>query len=209
VSLEQSRRAWAVPDMAPLPRLMLLALADLANDAGGQCFPSQATLARQTGISDRHVRNLLADLIAAGHVTLVRKATGSTSASYQLTLPPLPAATASRQPVPTGTGYRKPDSPLPANGARLPEASAADPSESLRNPTERTGAREGQSPAPGAEAEPRARPFSRTEYEALLAEGRQARAVPKSDPAEIERRRRQAAAIAAECELKARTTAKG
>lgn len=49
--------AWAA-DVRPADKLVLLALARYANKAG-QCWPSQAALAAETGLTERHVRRCL------------------------------------------------------------------------------------------------------------------------------------------------------
>lgn len=50
--------AWTVPDLTPALRLTLIALADYA-DEEWSCFPSQATLAEQVGVSRRTMVRLL------------------------------------------------------------------------------------------------------------------------------------------------------
>jgi len=58
---------WAVtlPDSE---KLVLLALADCANDEG-DCWPSMATLARKCSKSDRTVQASIKELVAKGHLT--------------------------------------------------------------------------------------------------------------------------------------------
>lgn len=55
--------------------LVLLALADFANDEG-MCFPSQTTLAKKSRLSDRQVRRVLAVLIRSGELSIVRPGRG-------------------------------------------------------------------------------------------------------------------------------------
>jgi hypothetical protein len=49
---------WDLP-VTPTEKLVLLALADHAQDDGGGAYPSVATLSRKTGLSDRMVRYVL------------------------------------------------------------------------------------------------------------------------------------------------------
>jgi len=60
---------WAFDqDLPTTQKFVLVALADKADEAHS-CFPSQATLARMTGATDRTVRNALTALERAGYVT--------------------------------------------------------------------------------------------------------------------------------------------
>lgn len=56
-------------------RVVLTALADFA-DKQGQCWPSQATLAAETGLAVRTVRLVLAELTAAGAITRQHRGNG-------------------------------------------------------------------------------------------------------------------------------------
>lgn len=56
-------------DLPPGEKLVLLALADQANDEGTQCWPSVPTIARRSGQGDRTVRRALEHLEAKGHLT--------------------------------------------------------------------------------------------------------------------------------------------
>lgn len=61
--------AWAV-DMPAGEKLVLLALADCANDEG-RCWPGIASLSRKTGKSERSLQGAIKALCAAGHLTRV------------------------------------------------------------------------------------------------------------------------------------------
>lgn len=56
-------------DLPPGEKLVLLALADQANDEGRQCWPAVMTIARKSGQGERTVRRALKDLEAKGHLT--------------------------------------------------------------------------------------------------------------------------------------------
>jgi hypothetical protein len=85
MSLRVMSWAWSV-QLAPTPKLVLMALADEADDTGF-CFPSQRRLAAKCSITDRTVRRMLVELETKGYVTLERRhrADGSrTSNGYRL-----------------------------------------------------------------------------------------------------------------------------
>jgi hypothetical protein len=66
-------RKWAWPQrLAPMDKLVLLALADLAHPV--QCYASKGKLSEMTGISTRRVGDVLGRLQAAGMVKLVASA---------------------------------------------------------------------------------------------------------------------------------------
>jgi len=68
-----SRRAtdtvWQMRSLTPTQKLVLLCLAQHAN-AQGECWPSVATIAEETGYSARAVQLALADLRQAGHIKI-------------------------------------------------------------------------------------------------------------------------------------------
>jgi len=55
--------------LSPAARHLLRAIVDYCNDAG-TCWPSVATLADDTGISDRHIRRLLRELETGGWIAI-------------------------------------------------------------------------------------------------------------------------------------------
>mgnify|MGYP001612246891 CR=1 FL=1 len=68
----------------PARKLILLALADNADD-GGVCWPSQQTIARRASISERALRDHLHALVAAGYIQVVRLGHGrGNSTEYAL-----------------------------------------------------------------------------------------------------------------------------
>ena len=72
---------WEI-DLPPGEKLVLLALADQANDAGTQCWPSVETIAKRSGQGIRTVRRALASLEKAGHLT--RDHRDGTSTQYRV-----------------------------------------------------------------------------------------------------------------------------
>ncbi len=68
-SMSHQATKWAiekVPDIAPMAKLVLAALAHHANKHGRSCHPGLKTLAIETGLSERRVRSNLRTLMSAG-----------------------------------------------------------------------------------------------------------------------------------------------
>ncbi len=84
--------AWTV-HLAPAPKLVLMALADEANDLGF-CFPSHRHLAEKCDISERSVRRMIGLLAAQDHLSIQHRFSkhgGRTSNGYLLRwAPPRP-----------------------------------------------------------------------------------------------------------------------
>ena len=77
--------AWAIR-LSPAPKLVLMALADEAND-GGFCFPSVAHRAKKCSIGERTVQRILRRLSEDGLVGVeqrFRKDRARTSNCYRL-----------------------------------------------------------------------------------------------------------------------------
>lgn len=73
MSIKVATRVWEHSKLRGTQKLVLLALADFANDAG-LCWPSTATLAGRVGESERYTREIIAQLVASGD--LIRRAGG-------------------------------------------------------------------------------------------------------------------------------------
>ena len=79
--------AWTIR-LSPAPKLVLMALADEADDSGF-CFPSHRRIAMKCSISDRTVRRVLSELEAAGYLSVETRYRGDRSQSsngYRLAL---------------------------------------------------------------------------------------------------------------------------
>lgn len=59
-------------ELPPTPKLVLLVLADHADDRGF-CFPSTATISRRASVSERTLTRVLAKLVELGYVTRSRR----------------------------------------------------------------------------------------------------------------------------------------
>src|SRR5690606_5683874 len=62
--------------MKPTNKLVLLKLADHARDDGTKVFPSVATIATHTGMSERQVQRILKELVEDGVLTIVAHENG-------------------------------------------------------------------------------------------------------------------------------------
>jgi Helix-turn-helix domain len=106
--------AWSVA-LPPTSKLVLMALADIADDRG-VCWPSHPTLAAKCSLTDRTVRRILV-LLQTHKLVVVEprfKATGSqTSNRYRLAVdtPPDKLSGGTRTPMVAGDGHPCPGAP--------------------------------------------------------------------------------------------------
>ncbi|OYZ14337.1 MAG: hypothetical protein B7Y35_11250 [Sphingomonadales bacterium 28-64-96] len=68
MSITLMSEVWAC-DLPPTEKLVLMALADRANDDGVQCYPGIREICRKTGASERTVQGCIKRLVEAGHLT--------------------------------------------------------------------------------------------------------------------------------------------
>lgn len=69
--------------------MVLVVLASYADDRGGNCWPSQSTIAREARMVPKGVRNILARLEARGLLSVLEEPSARRSARYQIALPTL------------------------------------------------------------------------------------------------------------------------
>jgi len=86
VSIKVMTEVWNSSTATGTKRLMLLALADHANDEGG-CYPSVIGLATKCAISERNAQLILRDLEASGEL-VTEKAAGRGHKNLYFVLPP-------------------------------------------------------------------------------------------------------------------------
>jgi hypothetical protein len=151
VSFEQIRRAFATPCRGPSQKLLLLVLADYADDTGASIYPSQVTLAARAQLDVRSVRRYLSQFLEDGLLRIVKPALGRSPAEYFLSLDagllPGQAARTIRPPGETSGQQMSVDR---TNGASTPDATPAHPLKNPSEPPDRSaGARatEGRTPA--------------------------------------------------------------
>ncbi|MHC1767392.1 MAG: helix-turn-helix domain-containing protein [Verrucomicrobiia bacterium] len=86
--------AWGAQCATPTQKLVLVRLADRANDQkGGTCFPSIATIARDCGVDKRTVQRAISDLVKAGHVSVSQAGGGGPRATNRYKVHPRRIAT--------------------------------------------------------------------------------------------------------------------
>lgn len=111
--------AWAVKLDDPSTKLLLVKLADSAND-DGICWPSQTTLGEHCGLSERSIRYKLETLRKSGLVEVVRnrRADGTLAGNVYQLLHRQPASSATGSPLPVTSG-----SPLPVKNRNYESSS--------------------------------------------------------------------------------------
>lgn len=101
-------------------RLVLLAIADAANDYGAEAWPSLTTIANKAGVDRRTVTRSISSLIEMGELEKIRKGgmtgRGGVSNSYRVVCP-----------TPVKQGQSAPSGSVPL-GAESPEVGAESPS---------------------------------------------------------------------------------
>ena len=122
-------------------KLVLLSLADHANDDGLSIYPSQATTARRTSLSEREVRRVLLELEDLTIIHKVKGARQHRSAEYTLDVAVLASLTPRAD---SESGLARPDS-----GSARPDSGSRESSLTIKEPSEE--------PSEGAEKAPRPR----------------------------------------------------
>lgn len=95
---------WRVTGITPAQKLVLISLADQAND-DGLCWPSVKTIEQRTCLCERAVRKSLADLAAAGFLVMNKREGRST---YYTLTPALNAPLHNMHPAPDAPLSAKP-----------------------------------------------------------------------------------------------------
>jgi hypothetical protein len=70
MSVKLMSTVWKTDIQSPAAKLVLLSLADRANDDGKDCFPKIETVAKRCGLTYRGVTKVIKELEAAGHITI-------------------------------------------------------------------------------------------------------------------------------------------
>lgn len=114
--------------LGPTERLILLALADHADDSG-RCYPSISRLAQRTGLSERAVRNNVRAMEKTGYIT-VHIGIGPSGKNVYF-VRSTPAADAPRQEMPPAAYAPPPRQEIPVT----PAADAPEPSRTTIKPS--------------------------------------------------------------------------
>jgi DNA-binding MarR family transcriptional regulator len=103
-------RTWAKKQRtgSPAAKSVLVALADYAGSEHGECWPSQATLARETELSERAVRKYLKKLEDDGFIKRKRRGTESGGRTSDLITLDMKDERHRRQDVPEGNRHDVP-----------------------------------------------------------------------------------------------------
>jgi hypothetical protein len=131
---------WEVP-LADSEKIVLLALADCANDEG-HCWPSMATLAKKCSKSDRTVQACIQTLCSKGHLT--RREVPGRGCNY--TVHPIvrlatPEAVSPRSSFAPEVSAPRKDCATPPKPVRAtPEAASDKPSKNHKEPSEDSSA---------------------------------------------------------------------
>lgn len=147
MSLDYLRAVFA-SDFEPYDRLVMLALADRADD-NGTCYPSIQDICDRTGMGERGVQNVVKRLVSAGHLTVTWGGGRHQRNTYHLTVNPAPDAEYHPKPRTGNTaqdaGYVEQNparhSENPAPHSRNPAPDAGEPSRTIKEPSEVIGAR--------------------------------------------------------------------
>lgn len=81
MSIKLLSAAWDL-DIGSTEKMVLMCLCDYANDDGGNCWPSVATIARKCSKSERTIQGAIQTLKVAGYLTIIVRA--GTSNRFQL-----------------------------------------------------------------------------------------------------------------------------
>lgn len=131
---------WRLP-LRPVAKLVLLALADYANEEGEHVYPSVRTLTRKTDVSGRQIQRLLREFEERRWLKCVKESTPTSPRVYRLDAATLKALGGVRQSGVTGSR------PLTAGHQATDEAGRGD-RESPPRVTGATGGGDSVSPNP-------------------------------------------------------------
>ena len=102
-------------DLPPAEKLLLVLLADNADDTTGKCWPSQAYLARRAGVTRKSVNQIISRLVSKGLVTVQKRYrdTGAQRSNLYWVLPNVTPPCVQRLHPPVTQGYTEPVSNEP------------------------------------------------------------------------------------------------
>ena len=121
--------------LGPTERLIMLALADHADDEG-RCYPSVARIAQRTGLSERAVQTNVRSLIAAGYINVtIGGGKGHSNLYFISANPAADAPQTPQQMHPAADAPRSRCAPNPAADAPNPAADAPEPPITIIEPS--------------------------------------------------------------------------
>lgn len=135
MSVKVMSAVWERDDLDPSERLVMLSLADHADD-DGVCYPSIARLCKRTSMSDRGVQKVLTRLQERGFLRVEIGAGRKGSNRYFVTATPEPGS-------PPNHVHPEPSSPPPRTTFTItPEPGSPKPSKNHQEPSNSNEARE-------------------------------------------------------------------
>jgi hypothetical protein len=126
MSIRVMSQVWESTTLDPFERLVLLSLADHADDEG-HCYPSIARLCRRTGMKERGVQNVIRRLEEKGCLTIAPNK-GKRGTNLYTVTPAPDAPPHSMHPAPDAPHPRTRCTPTPAPGAPEPSFNHQEPS---------------------------------------------------------------------------------
>jgi len=140
MSIRIMTAVWELVDITASETLLLISLADQAND-DGVCWPSVGTIQRRTKLSERTVQGLLSKLRKKGYVSWTERSGHSNIYQLPISLIHNPRNSRPPQPLRGGQPLPPPPQPLPPRPPQPlhPESNAVESIKNLR-------AREGSEP---------------------------------------------------------------
>jgi len=138
VSVRVMSWVWEHSRARPTQRLVLLAIADHANDRGVEAYPSMVTLMAKTGLSERGIRKATTELVALGELAVAYKGGPRGCNRYAVVIPdPAPdAGLAIADPARDAASDPAPDAGNPAPQGLDPAPGADDPARGAPEPSE-------------------------------------------------------------------------
>ena len=108
-------------DLPPAEKLLLVLLADNADDATGKCWPSQAYLARRAGVTRKSVNQIISRLVDKELVTVQKRYrdTGAQRSNMYRVLPSVTPPCVEKLHPPVTQGYTEPVSKEPISLTNL------------------------------------------------------------------------------------------
>lgn len=116
---------WAQSESTATARFVLLAIADAANDAGAEAYPSMSTLTKKTRLSERTVQSAIRTLESIGELVVYRNAGPKGSNKYRIVMRQTPAESAPPQnlhpAINAGADLAPPQNPAPNPAVPAPQ----------------------------------------------------------------------------------------
>ena len=151
MSVKIMSAVWEDQTLQPTAKLVLLSIADHADD-DGMCFPSMARLCRRTGLGERTIQGIIGRLVQSGWLEVERGGGRKNCNVYRVKTPQITAKTPqelrpSCDETPQHMPPLIPETPqitteTPQITAQNPAAAAPEPSRTVKEPSVRNDARE-------------------------------------------------------------------